>query len=128
MASAVAEDRRGATQGAALEGGGVVGQHYRFAAVLVGRGLHQCLEALVLLWGGEDRAADAAAGKMAVDDRHHGVLRVVEVVQEDFHVARGNAAQGLDGGLEDSEGELAFFAGREGHGRSQNQRFVYFYT
>ncbi|MNV90078.1 hypothetical protein D3C71_1844230 [compost metagenome] len=115
MAAAVAEDRRGAAQCAALEGGGIVGQHYRRAAVLLGRGLHQCLETLVLFRGSEDRAADAAAGKMAVDDRHHGVFRVVEVVQEDFHVARGDAAQGLNSGLEDSEGELAFFGGGERH-------------
>ncbi|EJT84465.1 hypothetical protein PPS11_21874 [Pseudomonas putida S11] len=84
------------------------------------------MKTLVLFRGGEDWATDAAPGKMAVDDRHHGVFRVVEVVQEDFHVARGNAAQGLDGGLEDGEGELAFFAWGDRHGRSQNQRFVYF--
>ncbi|MNT23882.1 hypothetical protein D3C72_1593240 [compost metagenome] len=96
--------------------------------MLVGRGLHQCLEALVLLRCGEDRAAYAAAGQMTVDDRHHRVFGVVKVVQEYFHVARGNAAQGLDGGLEHGEGELAFFAGGDRHGRPQNQLFVHFYT
>ena len=49
---------------------------------------------------------------MAVDDRHHGVFRVVKVMQEDFHVTRSDAAQRLDGGFQYSEGELSFVAYR----------------